>query len=135
MSFLRLMTKEIYIQQDEAWHDVMTYPQQVDALGIIQVGPIHLGVSWSKVKVLKLGTLTINQLGISTKPKGQGMSQAPPLNQILAHFKWNDEGDESFEWKPIKKIKVTKMVQDGVLQEVIRDSLYIYYVMTKQPHL
>lgn len=66
---------DLYMGQDGACYEATRYPQQVDALDMLQAGPMHLEVPQSEAEALKLGALTsmIHEPGILTRPTGPGV--------------------------------------------------------------
>ena len=49
-------------------------------------------------------------------------------------MKWT-KSDNSFDWKPLREVKVRKVFQDDAMQEVFKDFVDVYYATTKLPHL
>ena len=120
---------DLYMGKDGSRYQVTKYPQQVDACGVLQAGPMSFEVPNPEAT-----TSGLNKIGTSTNPTGLGLDHKSPLDKLFADFHF-DEGDESFKWKLIRNINVTKVFQDNVVQEVFRDSSDVYYETTRLPHL
>ena len=107
---------DLYIAKDGSRFQVTKYPHQIDTFGVLQARPMP-----SMIRDHEATTSGPDKARTSSNPMGWDMNF--------------DERDVSFEWKPIRDIKVTKVFQDNVLQEVFKDSYEVYYATTRLPHL
>lgn len=122
---------DLYMGKDGSRYEVTRYPQQVDACGVLKVGPMSSKVSNHEARPT---SSMLNTAGTSTNPTGLGAPHKPNLDKLFASLHL-DEEVESFKWTPIKAIKVTKVFQDDLMQEVFRDSADTYYATTRLTHL
>ena len=116
---------DLYMGYDGSRYQVTKYPHQVDAYGVLQAGPLPSKPMSGGVPDQEASTSRFGKAGTSTNPY---------LEKLFADFHF-DEGGESFGWQPVRDIKVTKVFQDNVMQEVFKDSSDVYYATTKLPHL
>lgn len=107
---------DLYIAEDGSRFQVTKYPHQIDTFRVLQARPMS-----STVRDHEATTSGLDKAGTSTNPMGLGSAHKSPLNELFEDM-YFDERDVSCRWKPIGDIKVTKVFQDNVLQEVFKDS-------------
>ena len=130
---------DLYIEQDGARYDVTNYPQQVDLLGVLQAGATHLEVPHfePKSQTARASVPMSKQAGTSSKPTGPGMFHQSSLDNLFDEFNLDEEEIGSFQfwgWKSIREIKVTKVFQDDVLQEVFKKTLQMSIMLRLSYH-
>ena len=122
----------MYIGQDGARYEVTKYPLHIDSYGILQtrsapVETLRPEAARSKVEAT---TSTPDLAGTS----GLNETRPSPFDSLFKEFHINED-DFGHDWKPVREIKVVKVFQDNILQEVFRDSTGVYYATTRLPHL